>query len=202
MVAVLWQRGQVDAALGLEDHWNELAGRREFTLLCGDLVDSLAEATLAEVGRVCDAHTELVPPRSYSTPSVEDGAAETGGDRSEVFLPVASAVSAARRFVGGVLDSWGAEEVAWDAALVTSELATNALRHGASPFRASVCRMDGAVRIAVEDVAPGWPDRGAPTVTDVGGRGVAIVEALARRSGWHPLDEGKVAWAELEVVGS
>jgi anti-sigma regulatory factor (Ser/Thr protein kinase) len=202
MVAVLWQRGQVDAALELEDQWNELAADREFTLLCGYLVDALAEATLAEVGRVCEAHSELVPPRSYSTPVVDDGPADPSGDRSEVFLPVASAVQAARRFVSSVLDSWGAQEVAWDAALVTSELATNAVRHGASPFRASVSRLDGAVRIAVEDVAPGRPDRGAPAVTDVRGRGVAIVEAVAARSGWHCLDEGKVAWAELAVIGS
>ncbi len=200
MVAVLWQRGQVAAALELEDRWNELAEVREFRLLCGYLVEALSEASLTEVGQVCAAHSTLVPPRSYATTVLPPDGTGPAEDRSEVFLPVASAVSAARRFVNRVLGGWGEQELAWEAAVVVSELATNAVRHGGSPFRVSVSRADGAVRIAVEDVAPGRPDRGAPAPTDVDGRGVAIVEALARRSGWHRLDEGKVAWAELETT--
>jgi DcmR-like sensory protein/histidine kinase-like protein len=200
MVALLWERGQVTAALELETRWNELADRRSFRLLCGYPVDTLADASLGQIGQVCDLHSVLVPPRSYGAATAPAEPAPGSRDRSEVFLPVASAVPAARRFVDGVLGAWGAEEVAWDAAVVTSELATNAVRHGSSPFRASVQRVDGAVRIAVEDVAPGWPDRGDRSVTALTGRGVAIVAALASRSGCHALDEGKVAWAELAVT--
>jgi hypothetical protein len=199
MVAVLWKRGQVAAALELEDQWNQLAESRRFGLLCGYLVDALTDASLAEVGRVCDAHTTLLPPRSYATRAAV-GTAPRVEDCSEVFLPVASAIPAARRFVHDVLGAMGVQHVAWDAAVVTSELATNAVRHGASPFRASVSRVDGAVRIAVEDVAPGWPDRVVPSLSDVAGRGVVIVEALSRRTGCQPMAEGKVAWAELAVT--
>ncbi|HEV2250896.1 MAG TPA: MEDS domain-containing protein [Candidatus Limnocylindria bacterium] len=35
MVAVLWARGRPDAALALEDVWNDLLGHHPFSLLCG-----------------------------------------------------------------------------------------------------------------------------------------------------------------------
>ena len=118
---------------------------------------------------------------------------------SETFLPVPSAAAAARHFVTATLGVWGLGDLSWEASLVVSELATNAVQHGHSPFSASVSRARGVVRIAVEDVAPGRPERRAATRDLLDGRGVAIVEALTSRSGCDILPDSKVVWAELST---
>ncbi|MGI8645655.1 MAG: MEDS domain-containing protein [Nocardioides sp.] len=203
MVALLWDRGQVTAALELESLWNDLAKVAQFSLLCAYPTTALGQARLGEVGRMCELHSMVIPPAGYdfggSTQQPERHA-RPDGVWSETFLPVTAAVSAARQFVTGVLDQWGEIGLVWEASLVTSELATNAVLHGGSPFRASVSRAHGRVRIAIEDVAAGWPERRAATTHGLDGRGVAIVDALATRSGCDALLEGKVAWAELAMT--
>ncbi len=70
---------------------------------------------------------------------------------SRVYLPVAESVPAARHFVVNVLHAWGLGALDADAAIVASELATNAVRHADSPFRATLDRQSDGVRIGVED---------------------------------------------------
>jgi len=203
MVALLWDRGQAQAAIELESLWNDLARVVRFSLLCAYPTAGLARARLGEVGRVCDLHSTVIPPAGYASggPARDLGRDVGDGVWSETFLPVTAAVAPARRFVTGVLDHWGEADLVWEASLVMSELATNAVLHGNSPFRATVSRAHGSVRIAVEDVAAGWPERCASTTYGLDGRGVAIVDALASRSGCDALPEGKVAWAELPMTG-
>lgn len=203
MVALLWDRGDVVAALELESLWNEYAQADRLSLLCGYSTAALDGAALGDIGRVCDLHSVVHAPSSYtSAASARNRRDETGADRSEIFLPVPEAVPTARRFVREVLAAWGAHEVAEDAALVTSELATNAILHGRSPFRASVSRSSGVVRIAIEDLGPAWPAHRAATSHDLDGRGMAIVEALADLSGCEAVPGAKIAWAEFTRAAS
>ena len=116
---------------------------------------------------------------------------------SEVFLPVPEAVAPARRFASATLGSWGGPDLVWQASLLTSELATNAVVHGRSPFRLGVLRQSGGVRLAIEDMASAWPEIRAAGLHDLDGRGMAIVEALADRCGYDAVPGGKIAWAEL-----
>ena len=197
MVALLWADGNVPAAIALEALWNELAEFHQFTLLCAYPTAALDGARLDHVDRVCELHSSVLPPRSYDLPVAAPDTEPAVLELSGMFLPVPAAVPAARRFVTAVLAMWGADEVAWEAGLVTSELATNAVRHGQSAFRLFVSRPAGAVRIAIEDVAAGWPSRRDATLDDVDGRGVAIVEALSSRWGCDARLGSKVAWAEI-----
>ena len=196
---MLWQRGDVLAAIELETLWNDLAARQRFSLMCAYQTTSFEGARLFDLGRVCELHSAVLPPLSYDPSSVHyDSRPDVGeGVHSEVFVPVPEAVAALRRFVTGVLELWGESPLVWDATLVASELATNAVRHGGSPFRASIGRGDGVVRIGVEDVGTGWPQQRTADVEDPDGRGMEIVEALAHRWGCHVLPHGKLAWAEL-----
>ena len=89
-----------------------------------------------------------------------------------------------------------------DGELIVSELATNAVIHGRSPFRASIERSADAVRIAVEDVGQGLPQSRIAPYDALDGRGVAIVEALSQRWGCDLLDDGKVFWAELGIASA
>jgi anti-sigma regulatory factor (Ser/Thr protein kinase) len=96
-----------------------------------------------------------------------------------------------------VLSSWGEDDLVPDAAVVTSELATNAVEHAVSPFRVLLRRIEDVVRITVEDVGPSRPEI-RPSVPDaLGGRGVAIVDQLAQVWGCDSLDDRKSVWAEM-----
>jgi anti-sigma regulatory factor (Ser/Thr protein kinase) len=94
-----------------------------------------------------------------------------------------------------------------DAILVASELVTNAVVHsGGSPadtihVRAALIR--GEVSITVRD--PGLsgdiPHLRHTDASETGGRGLRIVQQLARRWGFE-LDPGHRVWAELATGGS
>jgi hypothetical protein len=197
MVALLWEEGNVAGAIKLESLWNVLASTRAFSLLCGYPVSALADGPLGSTSRVCDLHSELHPPRHYETgargAAIAVGAVQVSG----VFVPVPAAIPAARRFVTDVLTSWGEDELLWDAALVTSELGTNAVEHAGSPFRVGLSRNEGVVRIAIEDVGSRQPELRIAAAADFSGRGVAIVGQIAERWGCDALPEGKIVWADL-----
>ncbi|WP_437053529.1 ATP-binding protein [Streptomyces sp. enrichment culture] len=108
----------------------------------------------------------------------------------------------ARRLTRARLNGWSVCEDTCDtAALVVSELVTNAIVHTAS--RHIVCELhDGAdlVRIAVRDegCAPGQPhpsDDQQPE--DEHGRGLLLVDALCDAWGAHDQGPGLLVWAEL-----
>jgi len=62
MVDVLCTSGRRDAAMALEELWNELAQRRDFSLLCGYHVDVFdRESQAATLPHVCRAHSHVLP---------------------------------------------------------------------------------------------------------------------------------------------
>jgi anti-sigma regulatory factor (Ser/Thr protein kinase) len=195
MVALLWQRGQIEVAIDLELQWNQLLSEHDLSLLCAYPTGVLDHAELVDVRRVCDLHTDLMPLAGLSS---TDGARLAAGHAcSRVYLPTAESVPAARHFVVAVLTAWGHDDLTTDAALIVSELATNAMTHAASPFRAVVDQRRGGLRIGVEDAARVPLARRAAQADDISGRGVGIVAALSERWGYSPVPGGKVVWAEL-----
>lgn len=77
MVDVLWQRGERDAAIRLEEFWNDLAKLQTFSLLCSYHMDNLDAAAYAgPIECVCKVHTHLIPARDYGvfTQAVADAA--------------------------------------------------------------------------------------------------------------------------------
>lgn len=194
MVALLWDTGNVTGALQLEAMWNDQLGTGGFGLLCAYPTSCLDTARLADLADVCAQHSDVVHPASYTSgPAVRDGS-----QHSRVFLPVPEGVPAARGFVTGILERWCERDLLEDAALLTSELATNAVLHATSPFRVSVDRSIGVVCIAIQDLGAGRAEQASPAMdTDSGGRGLAIIESVARRWGCDFLPDGKVVWAEL-----
>lgn len=99
----------------------------------------------------------------------------------------------ARRFVAGLL---GDDSRADDAALLVSELVTNAIQHAGSDAEIAV-ELDGRrLRVEVTDASPARPALREPTAT--GGRGLRLVEALADRWGVTTRRGGKVVWFELD----
>jgi hypothetical protein len=66
MVDVLWQRGERDAAIRLEEFWNDLARLQTFSLLCAYCIDHLdPQAYAGPLECVCRVHTHLIPAPDY-----------------------------------------------------------------------------------------------------------------------------------------
>jgi anti-sigma regulatory factor (Ser/Thr protein kinase) len=89
-----------------------------------------------------------------------------------------------------------------DAVLVVSELMSNAIRH-ARPLPGTNVQVawaldDDAVEVAVSDGgAATRPTPGHATVSALGGRGLDIVDFLARKWGVRTDDAGITVWALL-----
>jgi hypothetical protein len=61
MVAILWANGHCDAAVRLEQLWNELARRHSFTLRCAYPSDGFAnEKDRDYLTRICAEHNHIV----------------------------------------------------------------------------------------------------------------------------------------------
>jgi DNA-binding response OmpR family regulator len=113
--------------------------------------------------------------------------------------PVAPAE--ARRVVRDVLLHWGYRDLLDDAALVVSELVTNAVRHAGSASIVVVNRTEGGIRVEVRDDGPGAPDLGQSPTDAEHGRGLMIVAALATAWGVDDDAGSKTVWVELGASG-
>ena len=119
-------------------------------------------------------------------------------DRTERgFAASAEQVQAARHFTDTTLAGWGLES--GDAVLVVSELAANAVRHASSAFTLSLCHMDDTVTVEVTDASPAIALMAATSWNGTSGRGLMIVDRLAKVWGSRPAGAGKTVWAELEA---
>lgn len=117
-----------------------------------------------------------------------------------VFAATEKAVPAARLYVEMTLEAWGLAGLADDAKLIVSELVTNALRHGAGPIDVRCAISDDEEFVMeVRDSSPELPEVEDTDLLDLSGRGLVIVEALARAWGARPAEDGKVTWAALRI---
>lgn len=66
MVDLLWQRGEREASIRLEEFWNDLAGLQTFSLLCAYWMDNLDQAAYSgPLDCVCRVHSHLIAVRDY-----------------------------------------------------------------------------------------------------------------------------------------
>jgi anti-sigma regulatory factor (Ser/Thr protein kinase) len=124
-----------------------------------------------------------------------------------VLLPCAPAsVAVARRRLAAELTAAGVfEGVVGDAVLVVSELLSNAIRHArplpGAKLLLAWALVDGAVEVAVSDGgASTRPMTAQASVSSLGGRGLDIVEYLARSWGVRTEDTGLTVWALVALA--
>ncbi|WP_329101590.1 ATP-binding protein [Streptomyces sp. NBC_01439] len=130
---------------------------------------------------------------------------------------VSTAVSVSRHFIRLTLSKWHARAIEGDAALVVSELVTNAVRATGGvldrqptwseldELNLVTVRMLGlptSVVIEVWDVSPKNPVLTTPDDDTEGGRGLLLVQSLSSQWGSHRTPRGKVVWSELQVPGA
>ncbi|CAN5693694.1 hypothetical protein BH24ACT3_BH24ACT3_10680 [soil metagenome] len=119
-----------------------------------------------------------------------------------MFPPEPASAGRARRFLGAALDGWGLHEAADAAVLLLSEVVTNAVLHAATDLTIAVSRRDGVLRVEVRDGSPRLPNVRSYDVEAATGRGLAMVELLARSWGVDARVDGKVVWFEVDAGGS
>ena len=90
-----------------------------------------------------------------------------------------------------------------DALLLTSELVTNAIRHGRPEVTLAVALEPSALTVVVTDTSPDLPplDPRTPHPDSPTGRGLLIVHTLATRWGVtpQPAQPGKAVWFALHL---
>jgi anti-sigma regulatory factor (Ser/Thr protein kinase) len=113
------------------------------------------------------------------------------------FAPTTTSIADARTFVRELATGFEPDLVE-KAELVVSESATNAVRHARTPYRVGVS-VDRALRIAVRDRSDQVPVLRPPGRSQLGGRGLRIVAAVAERWGYELGRGGKVVWAAVSL---
>ncbi|MCM3923038.1 SpoIIE family protein phosphatase, partial [Frankia sp. AiPs1] len=84
--------------------------------------------------------------------------------------------------------------------LVLSELTSNAVRHGRPPLSVRLRRLGDRAVVEVADGGGRLPRRRHASPDDEAGRGLDLVSRLAVRHGFRPIPDGKVVWAEVDLV--
>ncbi|MGW8784109.1 SpoIIE family protein phosphatase [Streptomyces sp. NPDC055796] len=115
--------------------------------------------------------------------------------------PEETAPGRARRFARRALTRWGLEELQDSLELLVSEVVTNAVRYAERPVTLRLLRTD-VLRCEVGDDSPQLPRQRRARETDEGGRGLFLVNRMARRWGATRLSSGKVVWFELPLPGA
>lgn len=110
------------------------------------------------------------------------------------------AVSAARAFIEAALAVWDLDDEDRVAALLTSEIVTNAVLHARSTCRLAIEFRPPEVTVEVWDHSLELPAVQTPELYSDRGRGLLLVESLATRWGTRLSEEGKGVWFALNCL--
>jgi anti-sigma regulatory factor (Ser/Thr protein kinase) len=143
------------------------------------------------------------PPKA--APGADKPSADVATMRTELPADLTSARQA-RSAVRQALAGWGMGHLSGDAELLASELVANAAEHGdGTPIGLALRRHaepseQPGLTCEVTDGSSAMPRRTEPGADAERGRGLAIVDALARSSGVRASQAGKTSWFTLALT--
>ncbi|NGO40611.1 ATP-binding protein [Streptomyces ureilyticus] len=127
---------------------------------------------------------------------------------SETMTRTPETVEKARRLARVAMCAWNLKDAEDSAALLATELFTNAVRHARGrSVRVIIDRIEAdRIYVAVVDRAPRQlPELREARPDDIGGRGLALVDEMADRWGYDLMGSGRTpwgkrVWAEMKVT--
>ncbi|WP_031091719.1 SpoIIE family protein phosphatase [Streptomyces sp. NRRL S-15] len=149
--------------------------------LCDDVLDMLGPGDRDDDIALLAARFDGIAPSDVAYWSLE---------------PEDAAPGRARRLARRALSRWGLDDLSDELELLVSEVVTNAVRYAERPVTLRLLRTD-ILRCEVGDDSPQLPRQRRARETDEGGRGLFLVNRLARRWGATRLSTGKVVWFEM-----
>ncbi len=111
----------------------------------------------------------------------------------------AKSVPLARSVVIDLLRRHGGDSVVDVASLLTSELVTNAVVHGATSVGLRATLSDHRLRVEASDRSSKVPVTRSAAPGDTDGRGLVVVATLATDWGYEMRPSGKSVWFELAL---
>jgi hypothetical protein len=112
--------------------------------------------------------------------------------------PMVEAARHARALVDEGCVRWGLPELAEPACIAVTEMVNNVVAHAGTPMTVRIAPGAGCLYLAVRDHSPRRPAyAGVAPVNSAGGRGLLLIDTVARRWGATPLPDGKVVWCVL-----
>ena len=108
-------------------------------------------------------------------------------------------VRVARHFVAATLAAWDLDDLTDVACLLSSELATNAVRHVGATYQLVLELDPPELRVEVLDPSRRVPVRAEKAADSGSGNGLVLVDALAARWGVRLLSRGKAVWFALSA---
>lgn len=109
-------------------------------------------------------------------------------------------VGLARQFVAATLAAWDLDDLSEVACLLSSELASNAVRHVGAAYQLVLELDPPEVRVEVVDPSSRLPVRAEKAADSGSGKGLNLVDALAARWGVRLLSGGKAVWFVLSAA--
>ncbi|MFY1588721.1 ATP-binding protein [Micromonospora sp. WMMD734] len=119
---------------------------------------------------------------------------------TEELTPAVGAARWVRELVTDGCARWGVPELAEPACIAATELVNNVVAHASTPMTLRLAAQGDTVHLAVRDHSRRQPRYGglAP-LTSAGGRGLLLIDTVARRWGSTLLPDGKVIWCVLHT---
>ncbi|MBO4162483.1 ATP-binding protein [Micromonospora sp. MMS20-R2-23] len=119
---------------------------------------------------------------------------------TEELAPAVGAARRARELVTDGCARWGVPELAEPACIAVTELVNNVVAHAATPMTLRLAPAGGTLHVAVRDHSRQQPRyAGLAPLTSAGGRGLLLIDTVARRWGSTLLPDGKVIWCVLHT---
>jgi anti-sigma regulatory factor (Ser/Thr protein kinase) len=133
-----------------------------------------------------------------------DELVETVDDHEPLVLDVPALPQSAgpvRRALRDLIPSSAGQDLRDTAALLVTELVTNAARHVGGVLRVRAAMRTDVLLVEVSDTSSLLPQlTGLPSLDSESGRGLVLVDALADRWGADLLPTGKRVWFELKLA--
>jgi serine phosphatase RsbU (regulator of sigma subunit)/anti-sigma regulatory factor (Ser/Thr protein kinase) len=148
--------------------------------LCDEALDVLGPGDRDDDVALLAARFEGIPPQDVAYWFLE---------------PRPQTAGRARGLVGRALHRWDLDELIESTQLLVSEVVTNAVRYAERPITLRLLRT-AVLRCEVGDDAPQLPRLLQARWSDEDGRGLFLVNRLAKRWGATRLSAGKVVWFE------